>query len=145
MTNKIADLAKVYLPNLLSRRAQLEEDTRIALTAAWRDLELSGKSGLSRDVAEQVVVHRPLWLASVLGTPKRVPLHEGLFDLVIFDEASQCDIASALPLMARAKRVVVVGDDRQLAFISQLGAAQDRSFVDFGNVEPDYDDEPDYD
>ena len=129
MTNKIADLAKVYLPNLLSRRAQLDEDTRIALTAAWRDLELSGKSGLSRDVAEQVVVHRPLWLASVLGTPKRVPLHEGLFDLVIFDEASQCDIASALPLMARAKRVVVVGDDRQLAFISQLGAAQDRNLM----------------
>jgi len=129
MTNKIADLAKVYLPNLLSRRAQLNEDTRIALTAAWRDLELSGKSGLSRDVAEQVICHRPLWLASVLGTPRRIPLHEGLFDLVIFDEASQCDIASALPLMARAKRVVVVGDDRQLAFISQLGAAQDRNLM----------------
>ncbi len=129
MTNKIADLAKSYLPNLLSRRAQLNENTRIALNEAWRDLELSGKSGLSRDIAEQVVGHRPLWLASVLGTPRRIPLHEGLFDLVIFDEASQCDIASALPLLARAKRVVVVGDDRQLAFISQLGAAQDRNLM----------------
>jgi very-short-patch-repair endonuclease len=129
MTNKIAELAKVYLPNLLSRRAHLNEDTRFALNAAWRDIELSGKSGLSREVAEQVILHRPLWLASVLGTPKRIPLHEGLFDLVIFDEASQCDIASALPLMARAKRVVVVGDDRQLAFISQLGAAQDRNLM----------------
>jgi len=68
-------------------------------------------------------------LASVLGTPKRIPLEEGLFDLVIFDEASQCDIASALPLFARAKRAVVVGDDRQLSFIPQLGQAQDRNLM----------------
>ena len=72
---------------------------------------------------------RPLWLASILGTPRRIPLDDGLFDLVIFDEASQCDIATAIPLFARAKRAVVVGDDRQLSFIAQLGQDQDRNLM----------------
>jgi superfamily I DNA and/or RNA helicase len=70
-----------------------------------------------------------LWLASILGTPRRIPLDDGLFDLVIFDEASQCDIATAIPLFARAKRAVVVGDDKQLSFIPQLGQAQDRNLM----------------
>lgn len=89
----------------------------------------SGAKSLDRQILEQVLEHRPLWLASVLGTPKRIDLHDGLFDLVIFDEASQCDIASALPLLARARRAVIVGDDRQLAFIPQIGAAQDRNLM----------------
>ncbi|QPB24744.1 hypothetical protein [Rhizobium sp. 007] len=52
-----------------------------------------------------------------------------MFDLAIFDEASQCDIASALPIFARAKCAVVVGDNRQLSFISQLGIAHNRNLM----------------
>lgn len=42
------------------------------------------------------------------------PLTPGLFDLVIFDEASQCPIEQALPIVYRGKRVVVAGDEKQL-------------------------------
>jgi len=49
-------------------------------------------------------------------------LELGLFDYVVIDEASQCDIASALPLLARAKRAVIVGDPAQLPFVSRLSA-----------------------
>jgi hypothetical protein len=72
---------------------------------------------------------KPSPLASILGAPRRIPLEDELFDLVIFDEASQCDIATAIPLFARAKRAVVVGDDKQLSFIPQLGQAQDRNLM----------------
>ena len=109
--------------------AAVNEESRLDLNNALRDLQLTGEIALDRDLVERVLDHRPLWLASVLGSPKRIDLHDGLFDLVIFDEASQCDIASALPLLARAHRAVVVGDDRQLAFIPQIGSAQDRNLM----------------
>ena len=33
-----------------------------------------------------------------------------MFDLVVIDEASQCNIASALPLLVRGKRALTIGD-----------------------------------
>lgn len=129
MTEKIAPLARTMVGRKIAAAATLDEERRLALSNARDDLALHGETAITREIAEAVLSHRALWLASVLGTPKRVPLEEGLFDLVIFDEASQCDIASALPLLARARRAVIVGDDRQLAFIPQIGAAQDRNLM----------------
>jgi superfamily I DNA and/or RNA helicase len=42
------------------------------------------------------------------------PLREDFFDLIVFDEASQCPIEQAVPVIFRAKRVVVSGDEKQL-------------------------------
>jgi superfamily I DNA and/or RNA helicase len=36
------------------------------------------------------------------------------FNIVIIDEASQSDIAAAIPLLYRAQRCIVIGDERQL-------------------------------
>jgi hypothetical protein len=62
----------------------------------------------------------PCWAATSLSVRGRVPFLAAEFDLVVFDEASQCDIASALPLLYRAKRAVVIGDPQQLSHISGL-------------------------
>lgn len=130
LTAEIATTVGQILPRVLASRVALSEADRSRLGEEHANLELTQATGLlPMALAVEVVTHRPLWLASVLGAPRRVPLAEGLFDLVIFDEASQCDIASALPLFARAKRAVVVGDDRQLPFISQLGIAHDRNLM----------------
>ena len=129
LTGEIEALAQSVLRQHLGRRVSLTEDQRLALSGEHDDLALHGTAAMTRGIVEKVLYHRPLWLASVLGAPRRIPLYEGLFELVIFDEASQCDIASALPLLARAKRAVVVGDDRQLAFISQIGIKQDRNLM----------------
>lgn len=130
LTREIAELVRQHLPRLLAARVSLSDEEIARLGEEHANLQLSREKGpLPPALAADVVAHRPLWLASVLGAPRRVPLNDGLFDLVIFDEASQCDIASALPLFARAKRAVVVGDDRQLSFISQLGIAHDRNLM----------------
>jgi very-short-patch-repair endonuclease len=60
-----------------------------------------------------------------LSARGRIPLEPGYFDLVIIDEASQCDIASALPLLYRAKRSVIIGDPMQLRHISGLSRPRD--------------------
>lgn len=46
-------------------------------------------------------------------------------DLLIIDEASQCDLVSMYPLLVRAKRVVVLGDPLQLKHVSQVKNEQD--------------------
>lgn len=130
LSAQIGELANALLPKILAARAGVSPEAREALDLARADLEFRGAKGaVSGDLARRILTHRPLWLASVLGAPRRIPLEFGLFDLVIFDEASQCDLASALPLFARARRAVVVGDDRQLNFIPQIGLAQDRNLM----------------
>ncbi|WP_426122792.1 AAA domain-containing protein [Pararhizobium sp. PWRC1-1] len=130
LTREIGTLAREFLPTVLASKVKLAESDRLRLGEELANLQLAQSSGpLSPSLAGDVVGHRPLWLVSVLSAAKRIPLSDSLFDLAIFDEASQCDIASALPILARAKRAVVVGDNRQLSFISQLGIAHDRNLM----------------
>ena len=58
-------------------------------------------------------------------------LERGLFDLVIIDEASQCSLATALPLVYRAKRLAVIGDPELVRDIDLKlsGAFQEEGFV----------------
>lgn len=53
------------------------------------------------------------------------PLTPNAVDLVVIDEASQCDMASALPLLYRGRRALVIGDPEQLQHISHLRQADD--------------------
>ncbi|MCI0630944.1 MAG: AAA domain-containing protein [Phycisphaerales bacterium] len=55
----------------------------------------------------------PVWMASPATVAQIFPLRP-LFDVVVFDEASQCKLEEALPVLMRAKRVVIAGDPKQL-------------------------------
>jgi very-short-patch-repair endonuclease len=62
----------------------------------------------------------PLWAITNLSANRAVPLKAGVFDLAVIDEAGQCDPASVLPLLFRAKRGMFVGDPQQLRPIGSL-------------------------
>jgi hypothetical protein len=80
----------------------------------------------------------PVWLVNLSDLHRIIPLESGLFDLVIIDEASQCDIASALPALQRAKRAVITGDPKQLRHLSFLQTArQDEFAARFGMSDED--------
>ncbi len=55
----------------------------------------------------------PCWMASPESVSAITPMKE-LFDLVIFDEASQCFAEKGIPSIYRARQVVVTGDSKQL-------------------------------
>ncbi|HEX5172297.1 MAG TPA: AAA domain-containing protein [Cyclobacteriaceae bacterium] len=55
----------------------------------------------------------PCWLASPESVSAIFPMRE-VFDLVIFDEASQCFAERGIPAMYRGKQIVIAGDDKQL-------------------------------
>lgn len=71
----------------------------------------------------------PCWCVTTYAVSDSLPLKPGMFDVAIIDEASQCDIASCFPIMYRAKKTVVVGDDKQLPHLSFLEKAKEQSFL----------------
>jgi hypothetical protein len=55
----------------------------------------------------------PCWMASPESVSAIFPMME-LFDVVIFDEASQCFAERGIPSMYRGKQIIVAGDNKQL-------------------------------
>lgn len=62
---------------------------------------------------EEVLQIIPCWMASPETVSAIFPNME-VFDLVIFDEASQCFTEEAIPALFRGKQVLVSGDSKQL-------------------------------
>lgn len=77
----------------------------------------------------------PCWAVSNLSASGRLPLTPGLFDMVVIDEASQCDIPSCMPLMFRAKQAVIIGDPMQLSQITNLSAQSEKSILNRHGIE----------
>jgi len=61
-----------------------------------------------------------IWSSTLKSIRRTFPLSPGIFDYVIFDEASQVDLPSAAPALYRAKRAIVVGDPMQLTHIAGI-------------------------
>lgn len=76
----------------------------------------------------------PVWLSSPEIVSSIFPLKEGLFDLVIFDEASQCTVENGIPAVFRAKQVVIAGDEKQLPPLTTFQ----------GSIQTDDDEETEY-
>ena len=80
----------------------------------------------------------PCWAVTTQAISESLPLEPGLFDVAIIDEASQCDIASCFPILFRAKRAIIVGDDKQLPHLSFLEKAKEQSFMSKYNIPDRY-------
>ncbi len=68
----------------------------------------------------------PCWIMSHSRISESMPADIGAFDLVIVDEASQSDLW-ALPAILRGKRILVVGDDKQVS--------PDAGFIDSQHIQ----------
>lgn len=64
---------------------------------------------------------RPCWTMSPVLATEMIPANLDLFDVVIFDEASQIPPAEAIGSLARAPQAVIAGDSRQLPPTSFFG------------------------
>ncbi|HEV2292251.1 MAG TPA: AAA domain-containing protein [Tepidisphaeraceae bacterium] len=69
--------------------------------------------GAKADGGDPLFDLRPVWMASPETVAQLFP-RLPVFDVIVFDEASQCRLEEALPLLTRAKRVVIAGDPKQL-------------------------------
>ena len=77
----------------------------------------------------------PCWLLSPENVSNLLPLEKNMFDIVIFDEASQVFIESTIPTIYRGKSIVVAGDDKQLrpstTFMKRYLGADPESIDDY--------------
>ncbi|WP_339699929.1 AAA domain-containing protein [Algoriphagus aquimarinus] len=111
----------IALLRLRERVASELEFNRLGNRLTYRDLlhQVSKKRQrwpirkLVEEMGEEVFRLLPCWFASPETVSALFPLDQE-FDLVIFDEASQCQVERGLPAMLRGKQVVVAGDSKQL-------------------------------
>lgn len=68
----------------------------------------------AQSAMERAYAAVPCWIMPTWRISESLPAKLGSFDLVIVDEASQSDV-SALPALLRAKKVLIVGDDKQVS------------------------------
>jgi len=66
------------------------------------------------DTGQVIQDLKPIWLMSPLSVSDTLPLDPDLFDVVIFDEASQIPLEEAIPAIYRSHQVIIVGDEMQL-------------------------------
>ncbi len=81
---------------------------------AKSNLRGSGLRALFTEIPELIKKISPCMLMSPVTVAQYLKPEADLFDLVIFDEASQMTTAEAVGSIARAKSAIVVGDPKQL-------------------------------
>jgi very-short-patch-repair endonuclease len=122
------DLARAY-HDLVVKRTWLKlaqnatPSVRAALQAYLNAIQRIGKGTgkrafrYRRDARNAAAeAHRavPCWIMPHHRVSESLPAQLGSFDLVVIDEASQSDL-SALPILLRARKLLIVGDDRQVS------------------------------
>src|SRR5438309_10432880 len=72
------------------------------------------REAVPASLPEGLLTMRPCCLVGPEAAAQIFPLQSGLFDVVIFDEASQCPIEQAVPAIYRGNILIVSGDEKQL-------------------------------
>ena len=140
---RFQDLTKRHIVALLSRR--IPTATAVAPSA---DSEM-GK--LRRELAKQrkhlpvrqliqgmptlLPKLKPCLLMSPLSVAQYMDTNSAVFDLVVFDEASQIPVWDAIGAIARGRQLVVVGDPEQLPPTNFFQKTDDQGSDDFQQVE----------
>ena len=81
--------------------------------AECRSITRGSGVAVLKELREKLFETFPVWLCRKQVVPFIFPTRQQIFDLVIVDEAGQCRVDDALPIMFRAKKLMVVGDDKQ--------------------------------
>jgi len=148
-TDELVDLFKSYNPDVIKGEIsrinnQLEEVSfgvaqeswlrRVAGDAGAQDaIEVLPYYGRNDGDSMHEVFSRamravPIWITTALST-KSIPMQPDVFDLLVIDEATQCTLTNLLPMIYRAKRIVVIGDPEQLPSIGAISQEAERSLA----------------
>jgi very-short-patch-repair endonuclease len=132
---QLSDCAKqLWKLWLITQSAPVSKSDRAQMLNLLAALRLQLNNGgvnteTAKQISDYIAKYVPCWAVTSLSAKGRIPFTAGMYDLLIIDEASQCDIASALPLLFRAKRAVIIGDPKQLNHITQLSSKQDMTLL----------------
>ena len=132
---------KIIISELVSKRSwfnQIERTTEVQKRSLFTWMEAIKRIG--KGTGTQAVKYRkiaqkemecctdviPVWIMPINRVMENLKITDNLFDVVIVDESSQSDI-SAITVLMRAKRAIIVGDEKQ---ISPEAIGKDHSVVE---------------
>jgi very-short-patch-repair endonuclease len=105
LKKRMTDRIQTALAKFASAVARLGAGTGLAAARHRR---------IIRDATLDAAVAVPCWILPEWRVSEQLPAELAAFDLVIIDEASQSDV-TALPAILRGKKLLVVGDDKQVS------------------------------
>ncbi|MBU3189075.1 AAA family ATPase [Clostridium bowmanii] len=120
---------KHIIGELVSKRSwfnQIERTTEVQKRSLFTWMEAIKRIG--KGTGTQAVKYRkiaqkemenckdviPVWIMPINRVMENLKLTDNLFDVVIVDESSQSDI-SAITVLMRAKKAIIVGDEKQIS------------------------------
>lgn len=113
-------LLRTVIPHMMYDRREFNASAGVGQVAQLRQ-ELGSKKRGSRSIRHLISKYpnlisnlAPCFLMSPDSIAKFLEPGKINFDLVVFDEASQIPVASAVGALGRAEAVVIVGDSRQM-------------------------------
>lgn len=120
---KIARLASIKAWDVCAERLDEKPEYRQHMVAWENSMKRLGKG-----TGKYAAVHRrnaqehlnacreavPAWVMPLHRVWDTISPQSGMFDVVIVDEASQCGL-EALPLLFLGKKILIVGDDKQIS------------------------------
>ncbi len=121
-----------------------EKETEGSLALELMSFQRQTKGGLRgfnlrnmfSELPELMKVVAPCMLMSPVTVSQYLPADPELFDIVIFDEASQIPTCEAVPSLARAKSAIIVGDPKQMPPTSFfMGSGQDEEHPEAEDLE----------
>jgi primosomal replication protein N'' len=122
--SRVASLAALDVEMRALNRQLLKDDFNLAAvrrSAEWEDItRLTGQRArrlrefIELGVPLGLMELRPIWLMNPDVASQVLPLKGGLFDAVIYDEASQMPVEHALPTLFRGRVSIVSGDEKQM-------------------------------
>ncbi len=127
-----------------NERQQLREFARILgrNQANFRNFRVFDRLKADPERCGMLLKILPCWIMSPDDVARLFPCSAGIFDVVIIDEASQCDLPSMTPVLYRATQAVIAGDSRQMqaqrfAFTSGQVSAQAWAQYGLDTLDPD--------
>ena len=121
-TTSFADAQDQWLERLRTMDDSYEALDELSRRGSRKSWKLEESDG---DLFGLVLKLVPIWIATAQSS-QAIPVVPGLFDIVVIDEASQCTLTNILPLLFRAKRLVIIGDPKQLQGISSIAMPQEK-------------------
>jgi superfamily I DNA and/or RNA helicase len=130
LENKYYELSRKYIRNFYLKDIANKQKH---IGAVNTFLNKVSSSRISEDIDsyffENAIEMLKIWSSTLKSLRRSFPLKPGVFDYVIFDEASQVDLPSAIPALYRAKKAIVVGDPKQLTHIAGITKNLDKEIA----------------
>ncbi len=108
-----ARVRRICAEHVVQARERFADQDRLLLAYAGKKRRHEPVATLLEGTADVLLALKPCWAMSPLVVSQILPARP-LFDVVVFDEASQITPADAITSILRGRQLVVAGDERQL-------------------------------